>query len=615
MKAKDMEFDPVDYYEKYLKEGIRQNAASFFDALIKKAAVDEGLNTQTADAFYAAQSEDKANEKVIGRYRALKTLLIVLAVIGILGALLGIYFLVSSNNMPGILCLVIGLLLALTGILITVFVVSPKLKALIAKDAENNKKVSELKAKCLSQLYPLNKAMDHRDFNRIVAKTTDAFNLDDTLAPEKLSMLKKLFAYNQEPNGNESVFTCVSGNIATNPFLRLRLFTEKMLDKVYVGTRVITWTEVVGSGKNRHVVTRTQTLTAQVVKPAPFYNYATFVVYGNQAAPDLTFSRSPSGLDKDHDDKDVERLVSRRSKEMNDRAEEIIKKGGSFQPLANTEFESLFGAFDRDNEVQYRLLFTPLAQQNLTELITMKEPYGDDFAFHKLRKINIVSSRHGKEVPDFTEDMFFGQVDIRVFRKTYVDTIASIFESLFFELAPVLAIPLYQQTDAGKYDPEKEVRHVSDYEAESFVNHMDANAFMHPETTTPQILKVRYLQSVGDSDVFSVDSDSFKAIPRVTYVTQMGGDGRAHDVAVQWFEYIPLKRTSSVAIRSYSGTQNEFDDLMNEKEVFNKEKEFYTTAIRSKNFLGFRLKDGYNYSQEEDADISKAIRSRPMKGV
>ena len=138
---------------------------------------------------------------------------------------------------------------------------------------------------------------------------------------------------------------------------------------------------------------------------------------------------------------------------------------------------------------------------------------------------------------------------------------------------------------------------------------------MHPETTTPQILKVRYLQSVGDSDVFSVDSDSFKAIPRVTYVTQMGGDGRAHDVAVQWFEYIPLKRTSSVAIRSYSGTQNEFDDLMNEKEVFNKEKEFYTTAIRSKNFLGFRLKDGYNYSQEEDADISKAIRSRPMKGV
>ena len=70
MKAKDMEFDPVDYYEKYLKEGIRQNAASFFDELIKKAAVDEGLNAQTADAFYAAQSEDKANEKVIGRYSA-----------------------------------------------------------------------------------------------------------------------------------------------------------------------------------------------------------------------------------------------------------------------------------------------------------------------------------------------------------------------------------------------------------------------------------------------------------------------------------------------------------------------------------------------------------------
>ncbi len=614
MAAKDMEFDPVDYYRITLKDGIRKNAEDYFDALTKKAGIDVEANIASATKLEQAIQADQANENRLSRYRFLQGFLIVLAIGAVIAAGIGIFLLTGEGGLGAILALVIGLVVLAISLLLLFLLVRPKIKAMKEKDAENNRTVAKLKAECLSQLYPLHMAMSDKDFNEIVRRTTDAFQLDDELKPEKLLMLKKLYGYCQDPTENESVFTCISGDVSTNPFVRLRLFTSKIQDKVYTGTRVITWTEVVGSGKDRHVVTRTQTLTAHVTKPAPFYNYATFVVYGNQAAPDLTFHRMPSGLEREHDEKDIQRLVKDREKDLERKNEESIKKGGSFQPLANTEFEGLFGAFDRDNEVQYRLLFTPLAQQNMCELITMKEPFGDDFSFFKLKKINIVSSRHGREIPDYRDDMFIGAVDIRKLKQTYIETIATIFESLFFELAPVLAIPLYQQTDAGEYDPVKETRNVSTYEAESLVNHMDGRGFIHPEASTPQVLKVHFLESVGQSDVFSVESSSYKAKQQVEHVYVFGGDGRSHDVPVIWYDYLPLKRTSSVAIRNYGGTKDAFGKLMDEKELFEQEKEFYASAIRNKNFVGFRLKDGYNYSEEEDSRLTGLLERDQRRG-
>lgn len=65
---------------------------------------------------------------------------------------------------------------------------------------------------------------------------------------------------------------------------------------------------------------------------------------------------------------------------MNRLANQAIKQGRNFTPLANTKFEVMFKAYDRNNEVQYRLLFTPLAQQNMLEILTGKAGFGDDLA-------------------------------------------------------------------------------------------------------------------------------------------------------------------------------------------------------------------------------------------
>ena len=50
-----------------------------------------------------------------------------------------------------------------------------------------------------------------------------------------------------------------------------------------------------------------------------------------------------------------------------------MKNGGQFQEMANSEFDVLFGANDRDHEVQFRLMYTPLAQRNTVDLIKDKK--------------------------------------------------------------------------------------------------------------------------------------------------------------------------------------------------------------------------------------------------
>lgn len=60
--------------------------------------------------------------------------------------------------------------------------------------------------------------------------------------------------------------------------------------------------------------------------------------------------------------------------------------------LANDEFEVLFRALNRNNEVQFRLLFTPLAQQNMIDLLLDKTE-GFMMILHLPRKINLTLFR------------------------------------------------------------------------------------------------------------------------------------------------------------------------------------------------------------------------------
>lgn len=610
MDIKDMELDPYDYYQKHLRNAICTNGESYFDSLVEKSRTDVEKCRADSRKLQAAVAKNDANEKVLGSWRVFHGLLIFLAIVSALAFGLALFNLITAGAVAwNIATVAVGIVLFVASLLLLILLTSKKIRIHKELDSKYDKEVAGHRAACLRDLYPLKASMDDGDFKRIVEKTTTVFRLDDNLTPEKLDLLVKAYQYDPTIGSQESLLSCQSGNVETNPFLRLRVFRNDIVDQVYTGSLTISWVERVGSGKDATYVTRTQTLSASSTHPAPTYSTYTAVVYGNQAAPDLRFSRCPSGLPKDADEKEVEKFVAKAERKMKEMSEDSVSKGGTFQPLANTTFEALFGAFDRNNEVQYRLLFTPLAQQNMVELMAKPTPFGDDFFFRKVGKMNIVSSRHGPKIPDFSVASLGGETDIDALKKKYVNNVAVVFASLYFELAPILAIPLYQQTEAGTYELSKGRRHVSDYEAECFANQMDGSLFLPDDAATPQILKVSYLQSTGESDVFAVHSGAFRGEPRVDYVSMVGGDGRVHEVPVPWTEYFPVEKVQRILVRPTDLSRSEYSSLLDEKKEFFREKAFYRERLLSKKFFGFPLPDDYNYDEREDRELSAVLTS------
>lgn len=62
-------------------------------------------------------------------------------------------------------------------------------------------------------------------------------------------------------------------------------------------------------------------------------------------------------------ERQLEKYVKRETKKLEQKEEKATKNGENFTVMANNEFDALFNGDDRDNEVEFRLLFTPLAQK------------------------------------------------------------------------------------------------------------------------------------------------------------------------------------------------------------------------------------------------------------
>ena len=143
-----------------------------------------------------------------------------------------------------------------------------------------------------------------------------------------------------------------------------------MGQKTYYGEKTIYWTtrETDSDGKSR-TVHHSETLRASVTAPYPEYYERTRLIYGNTAAPDLIFYRKPSGLAGREGSlrfKWDKFWLKRKARNLAD---------GDFAMLTNEEFEVAFNTSNRNNNQQFALLFTPLAQQSMMALSKSKLQY------------------------------------------------------------------------------------------------------------------------------------------------------------------------------------------------------------------------------------------------
>ena len=597
-----MEFSPVKFYNTVGKKEFSDNAEAYFEELTKRSNIDVDENKATVKKIKSLEEKLNKLSKKLNILRGFTAFFIVLCVVSFIVAAIGIVILVGDGDLlTGVLMIVFGILCGIGFILLIVLYFNKQIK--------NNSKIEESLKKeyntqlliAKNQLAPLINSFTFKDFVNVVNKTNNNFTLDDQLEPEKLLMLDNLFNFNPKLTDNDSLFEVESGNIEKNPFIRLLILEEVTRDKVYTGTRVVSWVVTVSNGKGgTYTTTRTQTLVAHYSAPAAFYGKCSYVIYGNEAAPDLKFTRNPSGYNYNQGEKDLKKFIKSRSKTIQDKYNDSMSKGGSFTPISNMEFESLFYALDRNNEQQYRILFTPLAQRNLVDLISKETPYGDDFSFQKFKKLNIISSSHSQTKISMNLDQYIGYWDYEVLKNDYLNEMNKEHTSLYFDLAPLLCVPLYQMSEPSVFNPMENLTHISIYEAEAFVNHMKEELFIHPDAKTPQILKLNFINSKNNTDVFEVCSYAFDKIQRIAEVPVVAGNGSTYLVPVVWYEYIPVSRTTKVAMAKIPEKTDQVEAYSDDNII----------SYRYKNFASLYLGDEEDLDDTKESIFEKLIKNR-----
>lgn len=559
------DFEPLEYYEKHLKDAMERNAEQCFDALVKRSGIDPEKNRATVARYNKESAEAEAAGKKLGSFKALKTFLTVLTVIAFLAAVILIF--VYASDGEGWALLLFGILSALLGIGLIVLLATVIKKKLKEREEKHKKEVEEANAvlkEAYDEMAPLNALFTWGMTRELVLKTMPDLTLDEQLDVRRLDLLEQKYGYIPDGDKNVSTVFLLSGTAEGSPFLFERRFRRTMGTKTYEGSIVIHWTTTETDSKgNTRTVHHSQTLTATVTKPAPYYGFETRLIYANEGAPELTFSRRPGHAEK-LSEKEREKKVKKGAKELQDRTEDAISEGKRFTELANTEFEVLFGALDRNNEVQFRLMFTPLAQQNMLDLITSDKGYGDDFYFTKQGMLNIISSEHAQNWLTDTDPARYRSYDLEASRAAFVSFNAGYFKSMYFDLAPVLSVPLYRMQKPAEFI----YRDVYDFnytsgEAEVLANRFPAAVFAPANAKTQTILKASPVRKEGNTDSISVTARSFDTVEQVDYVNVFGGDGRYHAVPVHWIEYIPIERTSEMALKRIGGTREAFEGQKN----------------------------------------------------
>lgn len=538
--------EPLKQYDLVYKDLFNQNTKDFFDGLIKKSNIDVEQNSKTCDEYYKCVSKSKGVEKKIKKFNALKVLLIIFAsLISIIS--IAVFY---SGDLA-FLAIVIPIAVITITVIVILKSLNPKIKEYKGQNAILSENASNLKSVATSQVDSLIQTFDYGIPKKLIEKTFDNVKLDDYFNLERYFNLISGYSFLPELQENESTLNVVSGTFNECPFVYLTTLIQNMINKTYTGTLTIHWTTTErGSDGKMHVEHHTQVLTAHSTHPAPIYMIKNRLVFASDVAPDLSFSRVSSNI-AGLSDKEIEKKIEKTGKKLDKKTEKSVKNASSFTAMSNTEFEVLFGAIDRNNEVDFRLLFTPLAQKNEVNSIRDKKYYGDDFSFVKDKKLNVISSEHSKGFDFSGSPRNYVDFDVREIERKFSEYNGRYFSNLYFDLTPIINIPLYQQTapvtKVSKISYKKCGKTYNPYEVESLANVIE-ESFSPQNSKTKSILKTQVISSDDGKDLYNVYSYAFDSIPRVDYVPVAGGDGLVHSVPVPWEEFIPIASSSKFEV-------------------------------------------------------------------
>ena len=552
--------EPLKIYNYELKYKHEENVTAFFDDLVRQSGVNVEENRKTCAEYYGYLAQIKQGKKKLGGKIFLRVLSILVTVFSFLIAfILAIVLISGAVNNPALIPIAIAfLIIGIVSIVLNCTIIRKALKNLKGLIGGLNDKANKSLSLAKEQMAALNRLYDWNIPSSLFGKTMPLIEMDKNFNVERLYHMIENYGFKPNDDEHLSTFFVQSGELIGNPFIVERDCLQTMVPHIYTGSIVITWVTYSRDSKGRsYPVTHTQTLTATVTEPAAHYELDTVLFYANEAAPRLSFSRSASNANH-MKEKDIEKVERDFDKKYG------TGQKGNFTPIGNSKFEGLFHALNRDNEVEFRLLFTPLAQKNMLDLILSKEPYGDDFRFVKKGMINLIRSAHAQNMSFDGNPSSFYSFDYDKARKNFINYNMNYMKGIFYDLAPLLSIPLYQQMRDYdyKYTGNCPSYHTP-YEAETLANFMKPDYFKPDDCDTSLILKASFITKLGKGvDLFNITAHGFTKIPQVAIIPKLGGDGRMHQVPVHYFIYEPVSKDTPIVVMDLKATKQEVRENM-----------------------------------------------------
>ncbi|MCM1140560.1 MAG: hypothetical protein NC453_18475 [Muribaculum sp.] len=538
-------YNPHDEYVNVFMPRFKEVATETFAELADEAQIDIETNRQTCTKIY---DTEKILTDVKSKIDIWTAVCVVLWLVVIVGSVSAYKTLDEDLWIPGLIG--VGVVASL---IVLINPVHPKLKALKIERDNLSATINDLKKDAWNQMAPLNRLYDWDILTRMMSRTVPRLEFDPYFTTQRLADLKEVYGWDDSFNKKRSVIFSHSGLINGNPFVLCRTRKMEWGQKTYEGTKTIYWEELEkGSDGKYHTVKKSQVLHAYVTKPFPEYYEKTRLIYGNTAAPDLTFTRKKSGL------ANKEKSLSFKWKKYRLQRKSRNLKDNDYAMMTNEEFEVAFDTSDRNNNQQYALLFTSLAQNNMMELLSDDEVgYGDNFDIEKNHMINIVIPDHIQTMNLDMNPQQYHHFDYDKAEMSFYEINAKCFHAIYFSLAPLLCVPMYQQIRSHKDIYGIDMKTESAFwEHEALANFWGQDKFKSPDCVTDCIIKTEQEKGEDDSSVITVHAHGYRAEERVTYVTKRGNDGYDHEVPVHWYEYLPVVGTGNIFMKE----DNDFDD-------------------------------------------------------
>lgn len=510
-------YNPLEEYEKKFKDLHLLKTNEFFDTLLKKSGINVEENRQTVKQYNIYRENIKKLTRKRNWLRFFRVLMIITLIL----------------------------------IPLVIWKMTPKIRKLKEEIETADNKADELLGKAYGQMAPLNRLFGERDCLELIEQTVPSLDFEEYFTAEHEQDMITNYDFGERFDREQSTVDVLSGRYNENPFLFENKLVHRMGIETYHGYKTIYWTETYRDSDGRTKTrTRSQTLHASVTKPKPFYSTQVVLNYGSQGGPELSFSRDASHLHK-KSERQLERHIKRGEKKLKKMTDKAIKENDDFVSMSNSDFEVLFDALDRTNEVQFRTLFTPLAQTNMVDLILSKTAYGDDFNFYKQNRMNTIITNHSQGRAIKLLSNAYVSYSFDIIKDNFINKNTEFFKAVYFDFAPLLAIPMYRERPVHSLKPIPDMsKTYSQKECEALANLVEKYRVVHPSTKTEAIIKSKYQSSNGNIDSTSVTAYSYDIFKRIDVIPVLGGDGRMHNVSVPWDEYEPLEYYSNFRVAS-----------------------------------------------------------------